>query len=172
MSTAQPAAGQILNEPADPPPQKVDHLVVYGHANLFYWWPVWLVSFILAGVTYAEGQQMAVVPRDAVVEHDVLVSVNGVSGKHDVIVAPTGKTFARTREEGQTATPGMTVSGNNSLGVIFVGTLVLVALASTILLRGLVSLVAVVLMVTAVVTWLSLTCGTTCSSSWAAWTSA
>ena len=46
----------------------------------------------------------------------------------------------------------MTVSRNNSLGVVFVATLVVVALASTILLRGLVSLVAVVTLVTVVVT--------------------
>ena len=43
-----------------PPPKKIDYLMVYGHSNLFYWWPVWLVSFVLAGVT--GGQLM---PRSA-----------------------------------------------------------------------------------------------------------
>jgi len=47
----------------------------------------------------------------------------------------------------------MTVSSNNNLGVIFVATIVLVALTSTILLRGLVSLVAVVLLITLTVTF-------------------
>ena len=46
----------------------------------------------------------------------------------------------------------MTVSSNNSLGVIFVATLLLVALASTILLRGLVSIIAIIVIVTLVIT--------------------
>src|SRR5205085_12052048 len=51
----------------------------------------------------------------------------------------------------QAATPGMTVSSNNSLGVLFVATLLVVALASTILLRGLVSMIALLVMIAAVV---------------------
>ena len=31
-----------------------------------YWWPVWLVCFILAGITHMSGNQMAVVPDGTV----------------------------------------------------------------------------------------------------------
>ena len=44
---------------------------MYGHSNLLYWWPVWLVSFVLAAVTYVEGKQMAIVPQGTVVRHDM-----------------------------------------------------------------------------------------------------
>lgn len=154
MSTAPTPTGAV---PAEQSPsnnlqtQKIDYIVVYGHSNLLYWWPVWLVSFVLAGVTYAEGHQMAVVPGGTVVEHDQVVK--GMPSRHDILVAPEGKRFGLAREEGQPATPGMTVSSNNSLGVIFVATLVAVALASTILLRGLVSLVAIVALIALVVTF-------------------
>ena len=132
-----------------PKPKKIDYLVVYGHSNLFYWWPVWLVSFVLAGVTYMEGHQMAVVPEGTIAERDR--EVEGMTGRHDVLVAPAGKPFSLAREEGQARTPGMSVSSNNNLGVIFAATIVLVALSSTILLRGMVSLIVVVLLFTLVI---------------------
>ncbi len=47
----------------------------------------------------------------------------------------------------------MTVSSNNTLGVLFIATLVFVAVVSTILLRGLVSVIAVITMITIVITF-------------------
>jgi hypothetical protein len=137
-----------LSETHDPEMKKVDAITVYGHSNLLYWWPVWLVSFCLAGVTYFEGQQMAVVPSGTVIKHNQQID----GGSHEILIAPERKSFGLAQEEGQAATPGMTVSSNNSLGVIFVATLLLVALASTILLRGLVSMVAIVMLVALVIT--------------------
>jgi len=84
------------------PPQQskrvADQITIYGHSSLMYWWPVWLVSFILAAATYAEGDS---------------------SG-------------------------GVTVSNNNSPGAIFVVTLLAVAISSTVILRGMVSVIAIV----------------------------
>ncbi len=78
---------------------EIDHIVVYGHSNLFYWWPVWLLSFVLAGVTYAGGAE------------------------------PGG--------------PGEAVRGNGP-GAVFVVTLLAVAVSSTVILRGMLSVLAVV----------------------------
>ena len=83
--------------------EKVDHIVVYGHSNLFYWWPVWLVSFVLAGVTYLE------------------------------------------------ADPAVT--GSSAPGAVFVVTLLAVAVSSTVVLRGMVSLIAAVVLVALVATF-------------------
>jgi hypothetical protein len=77
--------------------EKVGHIVVYGHSNLFYWWPVWLVSFVLAGVTYFEADPSA--------------------------------------------------TGSTVPGAVFVVTLLAVAVSSTVVLRGMVSLVAAVVLV-------------------------
>jgi hypothetical protein len=137
--------------PGTPAQKKIDYIIVYGHSNLLYWWPVWLVSFILAGVTYMEGDQMAVVPPRTEVRHGALVE--GYDQPRDVLVAPPGREFVADAGEGRPTIPGMTVSRNNSLGVIFVATLVAVALASTILLRGLVSLIAVIVMIALVITF-------------------
>lgn len=104
---APPAAPQravaVYNVARPGAKQEVDHIIVYGHSNLFYWWPVWLISFILAAVTYARGNQAAV--------------------------------------------PGEAVTGNGP-GAVFVVTLLVVALSSTVLLRGMMSVLAAVVAVT------------------------
>src|SRR5262249_57282810 len=103
-----------------PPPdaghkKRIDYLIVYGHSNLLYWWPVWLVSFILAGITYMEGNWMAVVPPGTEVRHDQQVS--GLSEPRDLLVAPAGAKLVSESEGGRQTIPGMTVSRNTSLGV-------------------------------------------------------
>src|SRR5262245_29827533 len=48
-----------------PQPEKRKELVVTGHSNLFYWWPVWLLGFVFAALTYFRDAHMALVPADA-----------------------------------------------------------------------------------------------------------
>ena len=98
---AAPPAVTVFNVLRPTTKPENDHIVVYGHSSLFYWWPVWLVCFVLAGVTYAEGDR---------------------SG-------------------------GVTVSNTNAPGAIFVGVLLAVAVSSTVILRGMVSVVAGVALV-------------------------
>src|SRR5439155_910547 len=67
-----PAAGQQL--PPAPTPSGVEpqrlpqkelapgeqeplQLRVYSHSNLYYWWPVWAVGFLMAALTYFNGAQ-------------------------------------------------------------------------------------------------------------------
>lgn len=132
----------------EPPPegavQKLDYLIVYGHSNLLYWWPVWLVAFVLAAFTYMERNQMAVVPNGSTVAVDR--EVEGFDGKRTAIVLPSGEGLPLGPDGSASRNPSMTVSSNNSFGVVFVATLLVVALSSTILLRGLVSIVTLALM--------------------------
>lgn len=143
---SQPSGVQ-MEDPNKPKTLKISQITVYGHSNLLYWWPVWLVSFLLAVATYLEGHQMAVVPNHT---DSLEVVVDGQ--KREALVAPPGRKIGQEVGSENGAKAGMTVSSNNSLGVIFVATLVTVAVTSTILLRGLVSMVAIVLMIAGVVT--------------------
>jgi len=75
---AQPAAYAPAPAPA-PPPQthaqaaaerenaaREEHepeLRIYSHSNLFYWWPVWAVGYLMASLTYMQGQQYQIGPR-------------------------------------------------------------------------------------------------------------
>jgi len=40
-------------------PQEV---IVISHSNFFYWWPVWLVGYIMAAITYASNNRVEVSP--------------------------------------------------------------------------------------------------------------
>ena len=134
-----------------------DNLVVYGHSNLFYWWPVWAVGFVLALWTYVDGQQMAVVPSKSVVVHDATVS--GFDEPRTALVAPPGKGFALAPGDADDPAPNgkqksapasMTIARSNSLGVVFALTLLLVAVVSTLTFRGLVSIIVVAVIVAVV----------------------
>ena len=98
---SDPGAVAVYNVARPGTKEEIDHIVVYGHSNLFYWWPVWLVCFALAAVTYAGGAEPGL--------------------------------------------PGEVVRGNTP-GVVFVVTLLAVALSSTVLLRGMLSVLAAVAM--------------------------
>jgi hypothetical protein len=128
--------------PGESPEKQVDRIVVFGHSNMFYWWPVWLVCFVLAIWTYLDGFQMAAVPRTS--ESLSQVQVEGVDGPRDAIVAPPGKHFPLAPDTGKPVQADMTVAGSNSPGVIFVMTVLLVSIVSTVTLRGLLSVIAII----------------------------
>jgi len=52
-----------MSTPTEPTPYQVPlTLKVISHTGLIYFRPVWLTGFILAGLTYAAGTRLAVVP--------------------------------------------------------------------------------------------------------------
>jgi hypothetical protein len=69
----QPVAGAVTTDPTAAPPhgqaamshteaEAVDEqqLLLYSHSNLFYWWPVWMVGYIMAAVTRFDGQLVSI----------------------------------------------------------------------------------------------------------------
>lgn len=140
-----PASADATGGPGHGVPD--EEIRVYGHNNLFYWWPVWLAGFILAGLTYVDGHVMAVVPEGTQVESGQVLP--GTDGKpRDLLVAPAGQPVPPPpgAKEGET-TPRLRVAANNNYGVIFVGTFLFVVVVTNFLLRGLASIIAVAAMV-------------------------
>lgn len=45
--------------PASPIKKDEPYLIVYGHNKIFYWWPVWVVGLILAGITFFGGKDVS-----------------------------------------------------------------------------------------------------------------
>jgi hypothetical protein len=52
MSTATAATGVNAATTLSGPME----VTVYSHSNLLYWWPIWVTGFIMAILTYLEGQ--------------------------------------------------------------------------------------------------------------------
>ena len=115
-------------------------LRIYGHSNLFYWWPVWAVGFLMAGLTYLDGHVMAIVPQGTKLEQ----AQPAADGKtQDVLVAPVGQAMPPAKAADGDPSPHLRVAKNNNFGVIFAGTLLLVVMITNFTLRGLSSVIAI-----------------------------
>lgn len=144
--SSTPASPSAPAAPAGaiPARPRVQEIRVYGHSNLFYWWPVWVTAFIMAGLTYADGHVMVVVPPGSQVETDRVLP--GEKQPRDVVVTPPGKPLPPLpgAKEGENS-PGLRVAANNNLGVAFVGVLLFVIVVSNYVFRGLVSVIVLAL---------------------------
>lgn len=62
---AQPAVAPPQPVEYKPPPETeeakpVSELKIYSHSSLVYWWPVWAVGYLMAILTYWQGEQVQV----------------------------------------------------------------------------------------------------------------
>jgi len=121
-----------------------EEICVYGHSTLFYWWPVWLLGFLFALLTYLDGHVMAVVPAGTQVESGHVIPGHEQEPPRDVLVAPAGQAVPTLpgARNGETE-PRLRVAANNNYGVVFMGALLLSILVTNFLLRGLASVMVV-----------------------------
>jgi hypothetical protein len=147
MSTNSPTA------PAHGPSGPPQTIKVISHTTLIYWWPVWLVGFILAGLTYAEGTRLAVVPAGTTVKE---VPPNKV---YELTVpdqpSPSLTQAAEATAKGQDAFP-VRIARNKNYGVVYLVVTLLVIFGSNVPLRGLASVIGIlfVLLLTVVFAYL------------------
>jgi hypothetical protein len=123
-------------------------IVVVSHSTLFYWWPVWAVGFLMALITLVEHQFLVTVPPET--EHYASASgeLKVTSGsrettnkieKQDALVAPA--------KHPKLSKPSLMISPNKSLGVIFVITLLLVIAITSVPMRGLWSVIVIIVII-------------------------
>ncbi len=128
--------------PAKPAMPSDREIRVYGHTKLFYWWPIWALSFLFAIMTWYDGKRMAIVPAGSSIEK----RDNGI---YDIKVDSKGKgtdeleqAVARQTLKGDPFK--VHVSSNHSLGALFVIALLLVIFITNVPLRGLWSVIMIV----------------------------
>jgi hypothetical protein len=140
-----------MSEPIQPvpvsvvPDQRPRQVVIISHSPLFYWWPVWFVGFIVAAISYWQGDQVAFVPSGTVAERNA--RVEGQDGPRDVLIAPKGESLPADTNSDELKQPRMRMSHSNDLGVVWAVTLLLVIFVTHVKLRGVWSLVVVVFIV-------------------------
>jgi hypothetical protein len=140
-----------MSNPIQPVPVSVvpdarpTEVVVISHSPLFYWWPVWAVGFLMAGVSYWQGYQMAFVPPGTVAEREARVV--GHDGLRDVLIAPADRPLPAVSETDELKQPRLRMAVSNDPGVIWVMTLCIVIFITHVQLRGAWSLVVIVLLV-------------------------
>jgi len=57
---AQPEAPVLREEQKHQLEERTPDVILYSHSSLYYWWPLWAVGFILALVTYLQGQAVTI----------------------------------------------------------------------------------------------------------------
>jgi len=119
---------------------RTEGIKIYGHSKLFYWWPVWLLGFVLTFLSWKEGSRSLVVPEDfSLVRKDGNGSV--------VVETPRGTVPV----EGKL----LHVSANKNLGILFVLVLLIVLTITNVPFQGWASALAVclILLVYVVFAW-------------------
>jgi hypothetical protein len=141
MATA-PATG---SRSAAPPLEHKREITVISHSFLFYWWPVWAFGFLMAAITWFDGERMATVPTHSIAERQRVVE--GHEGKHDVIILPSDKKLVSDgRHTNEPAQPHLRMSSNKNLGVLFCVVLLLVITITNVPLRGLWSVIVIIIL--------------------------
>jgi hypothetical protein len=124
-------------------------IIVISHSPIFYWWPVWFVGFLMAAWTYLDGHLMAVVPAGTMAERERVVG--GHDDLRDVLVLPPGARLPADRATGAALQPRLRMAASNGPGMIYVTILCLVIVITNIHLRGLWSVIAILVIVSAAV---------------------
>lgn len=150
MSAAIPVTPRSPSTPIGTTAEHIEvrdkEIRVYGHSNMFYWWPVWVAGFVMAALTYMDGHMMAVVPEGTQMEAGQVLP--GDNRPRDILVAPPGQAVPPLpgKKEGDNS-PGLRIANNNNLGVVFIGVLLMVIVVSNYIFRGLVSVIVLTMMI-------------------------
>ena len=135
--------------PAVPNDARQKEIKIVSHSNLFYWWPVWAVGFILFVMTLVHGQRMAIVPPGTRAYHNAQVQVREedkeIRETRDALVLSEGKHLPP--ENGAPEDPHLRISNQKTYGVLFAIVLLLVIVITNVPLRGLWSVVVIVLII-------------------------
>jgi hypothetical protein len=131
-SATQPVTPAVNDRPLE--------VVVISHSPLFYWWPVWAVGFL----TYWHGHQVAFVPPGTVAQRGARVEEQ--DGPRDVLIAPEGRPLPAASEPDELKQPRLRMAVSNNLGILWALTLCLVVVFTNISLRGLRSLIVIIVL--------------------------
>ena len=147
MSTSNPQPGMppaATPAPAPAPtvalPQE-RKIIVYSHSNLFYWWPVWAVGFLMT-VMSSFGDRMVLVPNGTVSEVEK-VKVADVLQERHLLVYP--KESKDAKDAPLFKPQFLRVSHSKNVGVLFIVVLLLVILITNIPLRGWLSFMVIMI---------------------------
>jgi hypothetical protein len=123
---------------------------LYSHSPIFYWWPVWLVGFAMAFLTYLDGGRMAVVPAGTEARRDWRVEVEpgrfetreGLilppsDASHSAHLAPFDPRAPAGEPLPAPEQPYVHMAHSQLLGTVFFLTLLVVFVSSNVPLRGL-----------------------------------
>ncbi len=128
-------SGVTNEQPPKPLPGERPQYKVVSHSNLFYWWPVWALGFVMAAISYASGDRLAIVPEGTKVK-----AVAGEKGPETFELTVPGKptaslSAAAAAPAGHEAFPDHILQ-NTAFHLTYVIVVLVVILATSVTLRG------------------------------------
>jgi hypothetical protein len=146
---ATPSTGPTMSTTAGGPPQQRE-ITLISHSMLFYWWPIWVLGYIMAMVTYMEDHRLAIVPADTTVVENTAASEPGVVAYTLKVKEPVTKSLENAAHATSTPGSGPTfkarVSQKAWMGPVFCVVLLLTVLITNVPLRGVWSFVVLLMM--------------------------
>jgi hypothetical protein len=154
MATAPP--------PHVPPSDTPNEITIISHSNLFYWWPVWAVAYIMGVLTLFGGYVMAVVPAKSATSIPVAKAdwkLEDGATREGVLIEPipykkekADRTLPRKLDNpSEPEEPHLYVAEHKLYGVIFAFVLLMVIVITNVPLRGMWSLLIILLVVLMIV---------------------
>src|SRR5262249_31616055 len=148
MATATPHPGTLSTDKQE--------IVIVSHSTLFYWWPVWALGFVFFALSYFGPTRMALVPPGTEVQREAVVEHEGRKVVRDTLIAPEGHHLPTDPVTNKLIEPHVRISPSKGYGVVFMVVLFLIVLITNVPLRGMWSvMVLVVLLLGTVILWLA-----------------
>ena len=132
-------------------------VTLISHSPLFYWWPIWLLGYIMAFITYQEGNRLAVVPSGSKVTEISEKSDDKKKAYEFIVPAPTTKDLSNaataTVDPTQTQVFKPRVSQKAWLGPLFCIMLMLMIVITNVPMRGLWSFIVLLFLIVLALTF-------------------
>ena len=132
---------------------------IVSHSNLIYWWPVWVVGFVLAGLSWIDGHLLAIVPDTTHAEQNCSVETpngkintpNGKINERDVLIVIRPEKgedrHLPVDSDGKPLQPKFHMALSHSYGVVFALVLLFIIIITNVPLRGLWSWIVILVLV-------------------------
>ena len=154
--------------PTTPPPllgpsrELPNEITIVSHSNLFYWWPVWAIAFLMGLLTWAGGYVAAIVPGKPIFGDADSLPVAKSDWKLDdgairegVLIEPvpykkekaTKELPRKAENPSEPEQPHLRIADNKMFGVVFAFVLLMVIVITNVPLRGMWSLLVILLVV-------------------------
>jgi len=144
-------------QPHSPPATTASNrqITIVSHCTLFYWWPVWVVGFLLGILSLIWGLKMAVVPDGTRAMRNVEIPIIDKDGtakpaKREILVLPENKHLSTVDPNDPNSNPQdprLHIAKGKGFGVLFATVLLLVIVITNIPLRGMWSFMVIFLVI-------------------------
>lgn len=148
-----PAPQSPPTKASETPSRAGERIVVYRHSNLFYWWPIWVLGYLFAFITYFQDGYLAIVPGGTVAVENREVDVDG-KGKFEkrnvLIFAKDRKHWEHLEKDGkkpEIVQPMIHMSRSKAFGSVFTIVLLVVIVITSVTIRGLWTVFMIVLLI-------------------------